>query len=87
MSKKEVAFHYRVLGEKDWQAGSVMLRFPDVIMRVGLSRTTIWRKIRAGEFPAPITLGMNSVGWPSVRIDDWVASRQQVNYAPARQEP
>ncbi len=83
MSKKEAAFHYRAMGEKARPAGGVMLLFPDVIRRVGWSRTTIWRKVRAGEFPPPLSLGKNSVGWPSVFIDDWIASRPQVNYAPA----
>lgn len=82
MSKKEAAFHYRTIGGKAGLAGGVMLRLPDVVMRVGLSRTTIWRKIKASEFPAPISLGKNSVGWPSIWIDDWVASRPHVNYAP-----
>ncbi len=86
MSKKESAFHYRAMGEKARPAGGVMLRVSDVVMRVGLSRTTIWRKVIAGEFPAPLSLGKNSVGWPSVWIDEWVASRPQVNYAPAHQE-
>ena len=83
MSKKEAAYHLRAMGEKARPAGGVMLRFPDVMMRVGLSRTTIWRRIRAGEFPAPISLGKNSVGWPSIWIDDWVDSCPHVNYAPA----
>ena len=86
MSKKEAAFHHRAMGEKARPAGGVMLRVPDVVMRVGLSRTTIWRKVIAGEFPAPLSLGKHSVGWPSIWIDDWVASRPQVNYAPVHQE-
>ena len=65
------------------RAGTIMLRFPDVMARVGLSRTTIWRKIRANEFPAPISLGENSVGWPSAWIEDWLTSRPRVSYAPA----
>ena len=58
-----------------------MLRFADVIARTGLSRTTLWRKIRAGTFPAPIQLSENSVGFPEHVVAEWVASRPTVHYA------
>jgi prophage regulatory protein len=38
------------------------LRFPDVKSRTGLSRTTIHRLIKAGEFPAPKSLGGRARG-------------------------
>ena len=59
-----------------------MLRFVDVIDRTGLSRTTIWRRVKAATFPAPISLGENSVGWPEHLIAEWVESRPVVRYAP-----
>ena len=52
-----------------------MLRMPDVMSRVGLSRTSIWRRVRAGTFPAPIELGANSIGWPENAISEWITSR------------
>ena len=58
-----------------------MLRFPEVIERTGLSRTTIWRRVRAKTFPAPYQLGPNSIGWPETTIVDWVESRPVVAYA------
>ena len=58
-----------------------MLRVSDVMMRTGYSRTTIWRKVRDGSFPAPRSLGDNAIGWTDDVIDDWVASRPQVPYA------
>ena len=60
---------------------SRMLRFPEVIERTGLSRTTIWRRVRAKTFPAPIQLGANSIGWPESVIIEWVESRPVVAYA------
>jgi len=60
-----------------------MIRFGEVIERTGLSRTTIWRKVRGGEFPAPVQLGVNSVGWPEHEVEDWRNSRPRVHYAPA----
>ncbi len=58
-----------------------MLRFADVIECTGLSRTTIWRRVRAGTFPAPLSLGENAVGWPEHLITEWIESRPVVAYA------
>ena len=52
-----------------------MLRYPEVERRSGLSRVTIWRKVRAGTFPAPRELGPNSVGWLESEIEAWRESR------------
>ena len=59
-----------------------MLRFPDVLALTGLSRTTIWRRVKAGTFPAPLSLGENSCGWPENQVHDWVNNRPVVSYAP-----
>ncbi len=82
--KKESA-HHAAQGFGDGAVGGVgtrMLRFPEVIERTGLSRSTIWRRIRAGTFPAPKSLGENSCGWPEPWITEWVESRPVVAYAP-----
>ncbi len=55
--------------------GEQMLRFRDVIKRTGLSRTTIWRKVRDGTFPAPLELGANSVGWRPAWVESWLDAR------------
>jgi prophage regulatory protein len=51
------------------------LRFPEVKARTGLSRTTIHRLIKAGDFPAPKSLGVRAVGWKVSAVKDWCASR------------
>jgi prophage regulatory protein len=45
-----------------------MLRPPEVMSVMGWSRTTLWRRIRAGHFPPPVELGPNSIGW----LESWV---------------
>jgi prophage regulatory protein len=59
---------------------SEMLRPKQVQEETGLSRVTIWRKIRAGEFPPPIELSANSIGWPADVIREWKASRPRRTY-------
>ena len=51
--------------------------------KIGGSRVTAWRAVRDGLLPAPIILGPNSVGWYESEIDEWLASRPRVSYAPA----
>jgi prophage regulatory protein len=36
-----------------------------------LSRTTIWRKVKAGLFPAPIPIGPKSIAWDAEEIAQW----------------
>ena len=61
-----------------------IVRTAEVVARTGLSRTTLWRQVRAGSFPAPIKLTEGgAVGWFETQVEDWLASRPIVNYAPA----
>lgn len=36
---------------------------------LGISRSTIYRRVNEGTFPRPIHIGANSVGWPSHEVD------------------
>jgi predicted DNA-binding transcriptional regulator AlpA len=40
-----------------------MLRPREVCSLMGWSRTTLWRRCRAGTFPPPTELGPNAIGW------------------------
>jgi len=52
-----------------------ILRRKQVEARIGLSRSTIYERIKAGTFPAPISLGAKSVGWIESEIDAWLSSQ------------
>jgi prophage regulatory protein len=52
-----------------------ILRLPAVKARTGLSRSTLYLKIRSGEFPAPVSLGARAVGWPEAWVDAWIAGQ------------
>lgn len=49
-----------------------ILRRKDVESRTGLCRSTIYAKIKSGDFPPPIPLGARAVGWVEKEIDDWL---------------
>lgn len=54
----------------------IILRRKQVETRTGLSRSTIYARIAAGTFPAPIDLGGGrAVGWIAAEIDDWIQMR------------
>lgn len=51
-----------------------LVRLPEVKRRTGLSRTTIYRKMDAGEFPPKVPLSASMVAWYESDIDRWVAN-------------
>ena len=52
-----------------------ILRIRDVTITTGLSRTTLWRLERRGDFPRRIRLSPNSTGWIESEIEQWIESR------------
>jgi prophage regulatory protein len=52
-----------------------ILRTSDVTRLTGLSRTTLWRLERQGQFPQRIRFGRNAVGWRNEEVERWVESR------------
>lgn len=52
-----------------------MLRLDEVRRRVGLSRSTIWRLEREGQFVLRRRLSVHAVGWPEDEIEDWLRTR------------
>lgn len=59
------------------QAAYSILRRKQVEARTGLPRSTIYDRIRAGTFPAPISLGAKAVGWIEAEVDAWIAAQVQ----------
>lgn len=55
-----------------------ILRTNDVISMTGLSRTTIWRMERSGQFPKRVQLGAKCVGWIEGEVIDWIETRPRV---------
>lgn len=52
---------------------SRILRFPEVVNKTGLSRSTVYGRIRSGDFPAPVPLGAGrAVGFIEQEVDGWI---------------
>lgn len=49
-----------------------IIRLKAVLPRTGLSRSTIYRKMAEGTFPAQFKISTNSTGWKESDINRWV---------------
>ena len=56
-----------------------ILRQREVTTLTGLSKTTLWRRVRAKEFPPALRLGgpgTRAVGWRRSEVEQWLRERQ-----------
>lgn len=52
-----------------------LLTCQEVLRLTGIrSRSTIWRRIQKGRFPAPVDLGAGRIRWRSSDIAEWIGS-------------
>jgi prophage regulatory protein len=52
-----------------------LLRLPEVCRRTGCRRSSIYRGVQAGTFPAPIKLGERASAWAEHEVAAWIAGR------------
>ena len=57
-------------------AADCYLRTREVLIAIGLSRTTIYRMVKSGDFPSPKRLGIRAVGWLSGDVARWRDGRR-----------
>lgn len=53
-------------------ANEKIIRLPQVVAAVGLKKSAIYKKIKLGEFPAPIKLGAHASGWLESDVQQWI---------------
>lgn len=58
-----------------YSGSSRLIRLPEVRARVGLGRSTIYRRMREGTFPLPRNLGGRAIAWSQDDVDAWIAGR------------
>lgn len=51
--------------------GERLLRRPEVERKVGMTRSTLYRMIDKGLFPAPVHIG-GVAAWPLSEVDQWI---------------
>ncbi|HAJ3335366.1 DNA-binding protein [Enterobacter cloacae] len=53
-------------------AGKRLIRVPEVLRRVGFSRTTMYELIKEGRFPDKVIIGARAVAFVESEIDAWI---------------
>lgn len=54
------------------EAVARVIRMPEVLRRIGVSRSDIYSKIRAGDFPRQIKIGPRAVGFLESDIEAYL---------------
>lgn len=54
---------------------SAILRLTTVQNRTGLSRSTIYLRMKQGTFPKQISLGDRAIGWIEDEIEAWISKQ------------
>jgi prophage regulatory protein len=52
-----------------------IMRLPAVLAKSGVSRSTIYLRVRQGLWPNPVKLGPRSIGWPASEVEAINAAR------------
>jgi prophage regulatory protein len=53
----------------------MVIKLRSVMKQTSLSRTSIYRRIKEGQFPKQIKLGIRAVGWDEGEVDAWVKNQ------------
>ena len=58
-----------------------LLRLPDVLSRVPLSRSQLYLEMEAGRFPKPIKISERANAWLEADIDAFIAAKLEAREA------
>ena len=58
-----------------------LAKLPAVMNATGLSRSTLYARVKTGGFPVPVKLGERSVAWPVQSVRAWIAQRIEASQA------
>ena len=60
-----------------YQAPTTILRLPEVLKMIGVSRSTVYKWMEEEDFPPRIKLGPRAIGWDSKKIETWILARDE----------
>ncbi|MEM1235121.1 MAG: AlpA family transcriptional regulator [Pseudomonadota bacterium] len=61
--------------------GDRLLTVREVAERTRLSRATIYKMVRDGDFPRQVQIGANKVAWLRSEVEAWIQSRADARAA------
>ncbi len=65
----------KYLKVKESPSEEVLLGLPEVLRRVPVSRATLYRMMRRGEFVQSRKISRGRVGWPKSEVDTWFSEK------------
>ena len=75
---------HRIMNVSKFGEEIIAERLKDVVLKLsvvstitGLPASTLYRKVAAGEFPAPIKLGESASGWLLSEVEAWIEARRE----------
>jgi prophage regulatory protein len=68
-------------------ATPAFFRIRDVLRMTALSRPTLYRRIAAGRFPAPVHLGGRACAWSHSALQTWIADPEGYRSRPVEELP
>jgi prophage regulatory protein len=60
-----------------WRKSVRLIRTKEVLGILGVSRSTLWRMVRAGRFPKPIMISTWALGYLDEDVEAWLGARQE----------
>ncbi len=60
----------------------LVYRIADLQRVIGLSKWTVYKLMKTGDFPLPIQLTSKAVGWRVTDVEKWVNERQAAGDSP-----
>lgn len=69
-----------VVAETRGQPEPAFYRMAEVLRITALSRSSLYRRIASGDFPAPVSLGGRAKGWRRAALLEWI--EDPVGYRP-----
>ena len=64
----------------------LFIRLPEVMQRVGMSKSQIYKLAGASEFPRPVKVSERISCWVAAEIEEWVSNKIQGRDKPAESE-
>lgn len=61
--------------EAEAQQNERVLRAPEVMARLGIAPTTLWRWVKEGVLIPPVRVGKRAVGWREASLNAWIRER------------
>src|SRR5690606_32605319 len=60
---------------QEGQVTDRILPIAEVVKIVGLSRRSVYRELKSGQFPRPVQLSARRVGWKESAVQAWLDAR------------